>query len=323
VTAGFGTSFTTLVGCQVPIQVAVMGGGVGTPELATAVSQAGGLGMLSQSFPLPLDEQLRRVQSRTAMPVGVGFFAFDLPARTAELELAAATARVVEVFWGDPDRAIVDRIHAGGALAFWQVGSVDEARSAAEAGCDVVVAQGVEAGGHVRGSTPLLTLLEQVVASVEVPIVATGGIATGAALAAALNAGAAGVRVGTRFVAATESGAHPEYVSAVLAATGDDTVHTTAFAADWPDAPHRVLRGAVERAADAADVVGQATYGDKSWEIRRWSSHPPTTFISGDITAMAMYAGCGVGEITSVATSAQIIERMMTEALPLLTPTTS
>jgi NAD(P)H-dependent flavin oxidoreductase YrpB (nitropropane dioxygenase family) len=151
------------VGCRAPIQLAVMGGGTGTPELAAAVSEAGGLGMISSTFPLPVNEQLSWVQAHTDEPVGVGFFAFDLPGMTKELELAAARARVVDVSWGDPDPVVVNRIHAGGALAFWQVGSLVEALAAADAGCDVVVAQGVEAGGHVRGTTPLLTLLAQVV----------------------------------------------------------------------------------------------------------------------------------------------------------------
>jgi len=209
VAAEFATAFTRLVGCRAPIQLAVMGGGTGTPELAAAVSQAGGLGMLSSTFPMPVDEQLSWVQERTERPVGVGFFAFELPTRTGELDLAARRARVVDVFWGDPDATVVERIHAGGAIAFWQVGSLEEAVAAVDAGCDAVIAQGIEAGGHVRGTTPLAALLRQVIAAVEVPVIAAGGIATGAALAAALNAGASAARVGTRFPATAESGAHP------------------------------------------------------------------------------------------------------------------
>jgi NAD(P)H-dependent flavin oxidoreductase YrpB (nitropropane dioxygenase family) len=274
--------------------------------------------MLSSTFPLPVGEQLSWLQERTDEPVGVGFFAFDLPKMTNELELASARARVVDVFWGDPDPAVVKRIHAGGALAFWQVGSLDEALAAADAGCDVVVAQGVEAGGHLRGTTPLLTLLAQVVPAVAVPVVAAGGHATGAALAAVLNAGAAGARVGTRFLASAESGAHPEYVAALLAASAEDTVRTTAYGKGWSDAPHRVLRAAAHRAARANDVVGQATYRDRRWDIARWSAQPPTEFTTGDVTAMAMYAGCGVGDIRDVTSAARIVDQMMTDARPLL-----
>jgi NAD(P)H-dependent flavin oxidoreductase YrpB (nitropropane dioxygenase family) len=268
---------------------------------------------------MPLDEQLSWVQALTERPVGVGFFAFDLPSKTEELELAARRARVVDVFWGDPDATVVERIHAGGALAFWQTGSLDEALAAVDAGCDAVIAQGVEAGGHVRGTTPLTTLLQEVIPAVEVPVVAAGGIATGTALADVLNAGAAAVRVGTRFLATVESGAHPDYVAALLAATADDTVYTTVFDQGWPDAPHRVLRVAIDRAAACADqVTGQAAYADRTWEVLRWSSQPPTAFISGDVSAMAMYAGCGVSDITDVPTAAILLERMIAEAVPLL-----
>jgi nitronate monooxygenase len=313
------TPFTKLVGCRAPIQLAVMGGGTGTPELAAAVSQAGGLGMLSSTFPLPVDDQLSWALAHTDQPVGVGFFAFDLPSRTEELELAACRARVVDVFWGDPDAGVVARIHGGGALAFWQVGSLEEAMAAVGAGCDAVIAQGVEAGGHVRGTTPLATLLGQVVPAVEVPVVAAGGIASGAALAEVLNAGAAAARVGTRFLATVESGAHPEYVAALLAAKGDDTVYTTSFDQGWPDAPHRVLRIAVDRAAAGADhVIGRAEYADQTWEVVRWSAQPPTAFITGDVSGMAMYAGCGVGDIADVPAAAMLVERMTAEAVPLL-----
>jgi NAD(P)H-dependent flavin oxidoreductase YrpB (nitropropane dioxygenase family) len=277
--------------------------------------------MLSSTFPLPVGEQLSWVHARTQEPVGVGFFAFEVPNRLEELELAAGQARVVDVFWGDPDPAVVKRIHDGGALALWQVGSLDEGLAAGDAGCDAVVAQGVEAGGHVRGTTPLLTLLEQIVPALGVPVIAAGGIATGSALAAVLNAGAAGARVGTRFLASAESGAHPDYVAALLSASRGGTVRTTAFGQDWPDAPHRVLRSALEHAAACeGDVVGQAAYGNRRWEVIRWSSQPPTVFITGEVGAMAMYAGCGTGDIADVPSASRIVEKMMAEAVPLLSP---
>src|SRR5262249_53714320 len=155
------------------------------------------------------------------------------------VELAAERCPLVEFFWGEPSAALVDLVHAQGASASWQVGSADEGRLAADAGCDLVIAQGVEAGGHGRGAPRFLPLLEELRAAVDVPVVAAGGIGTGRAMAAALTAGADAVRVGTRFVAATESVAHPDYVDAVVKASADDTVLTTAFGEGWPDAPHR------------------------------------------------------------------------------------
>ena len=111
------------------------------------------------------------------------------------------------------------------------------------------------------------------------------------------------------------------YVAALLAATAGATVHTTMFGEGWPDAPHRVLRIATQRAAAGMDrVVARAAYRDQSWEVLRWSSQPPTVFTTGDVTAMAMYAGCGVGDIADVPTAAQVVERMMAEAVPLLPP---
>jgi NAD(P)H-dependent flavin oxidoreductase YrpB (nitropropane dioxygenase family) len=306
------TPFTRLVGCRIPIQLAVMGGGVTTPELASAVSAAGGLGMVSSAHPLPAVDQLAAVRANTDGAVGVGFFAFDIPGRGAEFDVVARAADVVDVFWGAPDAAVVARIQAADALAFWQVGSRDEAVAAVDAGCDAVVTQGFEAGGHVWGRTPLLELIASVADAVDVPVIAAGGIATAAALAAAFDAGASAARIGTRLLATAESGAHPDYIAALIAASGDDTVHTTAFGADWPDAPHRVLRRAVAAAeAYTGAVVGHAQFGDAAWDVAHWSAQPPTKFMSGDITAMAMYAGTGVGDVTDAPPVAEVLERLM------------
>jgi NAD(P)H-dependent flavin oxidoreductase YrpB (nitropropane dioxygenase family) len=108
-------------------------------------------------------------------------------------------------------------------LVSWQVGSAEEARAAVGAGCDQVVAQGTEVGGHVRGRMSLLPLLSEVLDAVDVPVLAEGGIGDARALAAVLAAGADGARIGTRFVAARESGAHPRYVDALIAARPEDT----------------------------------------------------------------------------------------------------
>jgi NAD(P)H-dependent flavin oxidoreductase YrpB (nitropropane dioxygenase family) len=305
------TAFTELVGCRLPIQLAPMGGGVAGPELAVAVCAAGGLGMVSSAHPTPLDAQLRFLAEHAGDPCGVGFFAFELADRLAELELASATARVVDVFWGDPDAKVVERIHAGGALGFWQVGSADEAVAAADAGCDAVVVQGVEAGGHVRGTTPLLELLAEVTPRVCVPVVAAGGIAAAASARRAFEAGASALRIGTRLLATSESAAHKQYLIALIRARPDDTEITTAFGVGWPDAPHRVLSLAVKAAARAKDEVGEAHYGDRTWPIPRHSVQPPSTFCSGDVIAMALYAGTGVGDIVDVRPAADIIRQLL------------
>lgn len=296
------TAFTELVGCTIPIQLAAMGS-VGSVELAVAVSRAGGLGMVPGSHP---PEALDRLLARTGGVFGVNFLMPFLD--RAAVDVAAGKAKVVEFFYGDPDPSLVEAVHAGGALASWQVGSRQEALAAVAAGCDLIVAQGREAGGHVRGHLGLLTVLTQVLDAIDVPVLAAGGIGTARAMAAALAAGAAGVRVGTRFVAAQESGAHPLYIEALIKATASDTVLTEAFSTGWPHAPHRVLRSSLEAAtANHEEPVGHAESG---WEVPRWHSTPPNRATTGQIEAMALYAGESVDAVQSVQPAAEIVREL-------------
>lgn len=313
------TAFTDLVGCVVPLQLAAMGGGVTTPELAIAVSRAGGLGMLQRAGTIPLADRIATVERAGAGPFGVNFVPALGQGDPAEVELAAAHARLVEFFWADPDAALIDRVHAGGALAGWQVGSVEEAKRAADAGCDLIVAQGVEAGGHVRGTVGLLPLLAGVLDAVSVPVLAAGGIASARSMAAALAAGAAGVRVGTRLLATAESGAHPDYVTALLAADDDATVLTKAFAVGWPDASHRVLRSALAAATAFQDqVVGIHHGGPRPRPLPPLAAQTPSREVTGTVAAMALYAGQGVGQVTSVAPASQVVADLAEGARRLL-----
>jgi nitronate monooxygenase len=317
--ASWSTPFTELVGCRLPLQEAVLGGGVGSPELAAAVSAAGGLGMLPQWGPEPAEERIARVAALSSAPVGMGLFAHELEMNGALLELAARSLRVVDMFWGAPDARVVERIHAGGALCFWQVGSLDEALAAADAGCDAVVAQGVEAGGHVRGTRPLLALLDETVAAVAIPVVAAGGIATGGAMAEAMRAGASAVRVGTRLVATRESAAHPDYVEALLRAGRGSTVLTTAFGVGWPDAPHRVLRSCIDAAtALDSDVAGASGQGAERLDLPRWFVAPPLIGVTGHVEAMALYAGEGVADVEDAPPAATVVERLVRDARAIL-----
>jgi nitronate monooxygenase len=112
------TAFTDLVGCQVPVQLAPMGGGVVTPELAIAVSGAGGLGMLQRADPTPLADRITKLERAQVGPFGVNFVLHQPgPGDRAEIELAASRARLAEFFWADPDPVLVELVHAGGALA--------------------------------------------------------------------------------------------------------------------------------------------------------------------------------------------------------------
>jgi nitronate monooxygenase len=304
------TAFTELLGCSVPIQEAGMGGFT-SPELPVAVAEAGGLGMIGAVM-VPADalsELLDAIAAQTDKPVGVNFL---MPFLDREaVEVAAAKAPLVEFFYDEPDRSLVDAVHAGGALAAWQVGSEREALAAAESGCDLIVAQGIEAGGHVRGKLGLLPLLGRVLEAVEAPVVAAGGIGTATAMAAALAAGADAVRVGTRFVAAAESPAHPEYVRALLKADAEDTVLTEAFSVMWPDAPHRVLRSSVEAAqAFEGEVVGEMEIGGEKMDVPRLAAPSPTRETTGQIEAMALYAGESVNGVREVMPAAEIIREL-------------
>ncbi|RIL06137.1 MAG: nitronate monooxygenase [Proteobacteria bacterium] len=312
------TSFTTLVGIGAPVQLAAMPG-ITTPALVAAVADAGGLGMLGAAMlaPAALDAALGELAERTRGAVGVNFLMPFLD--PAALDVAARRARVVELFYAEPDAALVRRARAHGAVVGWQVGSLREALAAERAGCDYVVAQGAEAGGHVRGETSLLPLLSQVLGALRVPVVAAGGIATARSLAAVLACGCGAARVGTRFVAAAESGAHPAYVAALLAASAADTCLTQAFSHGWPDAPHRVLRSAIAAAeACSESVVGELAIGGEGMPVERFSPVPPTIDTTGRVEAMALYAGESVGDVERVAPAAAIVAELVTGAERLL-----
>lgn len=268
--------------------------------------------------PLPLlMRAIDEVAAATRAPFGINFLVPFLDPEV--LEVVASRARVIEFFYGDPDPSLVDIVHRAGALACWQVGSMTEALAAAEAGCDLIVVQGIEAGGHVRGDVGLFPLLAQVIEKVEVPVLAAGGIGTGRSMAAALAAGAAGVRVGTRFVAAAESGANAVYVDLLIRARAEDTVLTQAFSVMWPNAPHRVLRSCVEAArALEGETVGETLIDGVAYPVPRLAVPVPTRLTSGRIDAMALYCGQSVDAVHRIETAASIIRELCEGAATLL-----
>jgi nitronate monooxygenase len=298
--------FVDLVGCRLPLQLASLGGPIGTPALAAAVSEAGGLGMIpNPSSAAEVEQHLETARALTKQPIGIGFL-IPFVANEA-VEAAAASAEVVEFFYGDPDPELVRTAGAHDARVGWQIGSAAEALAAMKAGCDFVVAQGTEAGGHVRGTQKLDHVLAQTLAMIDAPIVAAGGIGTPERVDALIAAGAAAVRVGTQFVAAEEADAHPDYVVALIAASQQDTVLTESFATGWPNAPHRVLRQAVD-AAEQLDRDVAGTLGDQ--EIPRFAPLPPTSQVRGEIAAMALYAGQSVDSVTRIQPANEIVAEL-------------
>jgi NAD(P)H-dependent flavin oxidoreductase YrpB (nitropropane dioxygenase family) len=209
-----------------------MAGGVAGAELAAAVSEAGGLGTIG-ILPAPLLQQtLAQARTLTSRPIAVNLL---LPFTRPEHWDLATQADAVVTFWGPPVRRTAK-------LWIHQCGSVAEAHAAQVAGADAVIAQGVEAGGHVCGTLPALRLLEQVRAALpDVSVLLAGGVADAGDVRAALEAGAAGVVSGTRFLLSEESAAHPGYKRRLLAS--DRTVLTGLFGFGWP-APHRVVPNA-------------------------------------------------------------------------------
>lgn len=209
-------------------------GSVSRHELAATVSEAGGLGTIA-GVRAPIAAEIAAARRLTGRPIAVNLLLPFLRRGDAE---AAAAADAIVTFWGQPRRLASNTwIH--------QCGSVAEAKAAAEAGADAVIAQGVEAGGHVRGSTPMLELVTLVAAAVKIPVLAAGGIVDAAGVRLALEAGAAAAVAGTRFLLSDESHAHPDYKQRCLAA--DETILTELFGLGWPDAPHRVIPNAATR----------------------------------------------------------------------------
>jgi len=238
---------------EYPILSAGFGPGAG-PDVVAAVSNAGGCGVLGASgFSVPyLRELIGRVRAQTSKPFGVNLILEGIADGPIEACLEARIPLLV-FFWGDP-APYVGPAHARDVKVAIQVGSVDEAKTAAAAGVDFVIAQGVEAGGHVRGTTALSVLLPAVVDAVTpIPVLASGGVADGRGLVAALSLGAQGVSMGTRFVASEEAFVPRLYKERIVSGVAEDTVYVEdLFNVGWEEAPHRVLRNAIVREWEAA-----------------------------------------------------------------------
>lgn len=259
-------------------------------------------------------QQIRGAASGSADALGCNFILdFDV---TAGVEAAQDLGvRTISTFFGDPARIRPHIRHD--VIHLHTVGDVADALAARDAGVDVLVAQGIEAGGHIRGTTPLDELVPSVREATGLPVVAAGGITTADDVRHAFELGACGVWVGTRFAASEESRAHQEYKEAIVAAKDDGTVYTTdCFDAGWPGAPHRTLsnsttamygsNGGAER---ERDVIAHTASGAP---IRRFDYTPPLLGMTGDLLALAMYAGVGAGRVQRIEPAAAIVADLAT-----------
>lgn len=317
--------FCAQLGIDVPIWNAGMGGGLAGVELAAAVSNAGGLGVLGMGgLPEPaIRDHIARLREKTDRPFGVNLIAPLMAPADVECCLTERVP-VLILFWGDP-APYVERAHAVGTKLVVQVGSVEQAQQAAAAGVDAVIVQGLEAGGHNRSTTPLATLVPAVVAAIgPVPVIAAGGIADGAGVAAALELGAQAVSVGTRFLCTDESRASGEYKQRVVRATAEDTLRTNLFDLEWPDAAHRVLRNGVVRAWESAgspadgqrpgegEIVGSMPVAGQKIDLTRYSIFMPMEGFEGDHEDQVLYCGQGCTVINDVRPAAEIVQLLAT-----------
>ncbi len=319
------TALCDVLGIALPIVQAPI---ASSPELAAAVSNAGGFGMLQGSW-LSLErlrETVRATRELTDRPFGVNLV-LEWPQEERLDAVLEEGVPAVSLFWGDPS-PLAGRVHDAGATLICTVGSAAEARSVVEAGADIVVAQGWESGGHVWGQVALFPLVPCVVDAVSpVPVVAAGGVADGRGLAAALALGAAGVWVGTRFVASEEIPLVPLYKERVVAASETDTVYGIVFDIDWPDAPHRALRNSTVRRWEEAgrprpgerpgegEVVAAWPSGDP---ILRYSDALPKPGMTGNLEALALYAGQSAGLVKDVRPAGEIVRSLAAEAERIL-----
>jgi nitronate monooxygenase len=315
-----------LLGIRYPIIQAPTGGVAGS-DLTAAVANSGALGALplSWSSPAAAQKSILELTEKTDAPFFANFvLTFEPTALEASLD---SGVKIVQFSWGMPAREMVSSIRSAGAVLGVQVTSKESAESALALGADYLVCQGVEAGGHVHASMPLVAALEEVLSVAgRVPVVASGGIASGQKMHDYMRLGAAGVVMGSRFVASREAAAHDNYKNALVSSGSTDTVMTTCMNKGWDNATHRILRNSTFKMWESAgcpkpgDRPGESDIISRSKNapqhgVERYSINSPGVQYTGDIEAMAAYAGTGIDDITDVPGAADIVERIWQEFL--------
>jgi enoyl-[acyl-carrier protein] reductase II len=327
------TRFTDAYGLRTPIVQAGMAFVGMTPDLAVAVSNAGAMGSLGVGLmPAPaITATIGAIRAGTTGPFHVNLITIFTQPDQIDAVCASGVA-ATSFHWGHPPRAWIDQLHASGVRVFEQVGSVDDARRAVDDGVDVIVAQGQEAGGHNYATLPTFALVPLVVDAVAPALVlASGGIADGRGLAAALMLGADGAWIGTRLVATVESAAHEGYKSRLVAAQALDTELTAMFGPDMPAFnPMRVLRNQVVREwsdrvaeipADTTElpVIGKMELGGQVVQMHKFANLVPMRDLTtGDLEEMALLAGQGVGLVGSVQPAGAVVAEMTAQAEAML-----
>lgn len=305
------TALTRMFDLRHPIVLAPMGG-VSGGHLAAAVCNAGGLGLVGGGYGDPqwLRTELARVKQETRRPWGIGLITWSIDPGVLDLALGYGPDAFMLSF-GDP-RPYAPAIKAAGCLLICQVQTVAEARVALEAGADIIVAEGNEAGGH-SGGRSTLPLVPAVVDAVDpTPVIAAGGIADGRGLAAALMLGAQGALMGTRFYASVEALGQKAAKARIVDASGDDTARTRVFdivrGYAWPATfPGRALRNRFMQRWDGRQSELAAALETESTAYQAAAS-------SGDYDNAVVWAGEAVDLIKSVEAAAALVERISAEA---------
>lgn len=319
------TPLCELLGCEAPILLAGMGG-VARWELAAAVANAGGFAMLGmvRESPELIETEVRALRAATNRPFAVNV----IPSATDPALLDRQIRRCLDLgvraftFFWDVVPEAVERVKREGCLVLHQIGTIEAARQAQDAGADVLIAQGIEAGGHVHGRTGAFALAEAVLDLATVPVVVSGGISTGRGLAAALAMGAQGVQCGTAFLATRESFAHDYHKDRVAAAGGEDTVLTDVFVLNWPKgAAVRVIGNSVTAGLgdrllghDPASLPREVIAQDLGQPLLRYSTDSPMRHTTGALEEMALYAGQGAGAIREILPAGDRLRQMVREA---------
>jgi len=298
------TWLTERFGLTVPVVAAPMAG-VSTGRLAKAVSAAGGLGMIGAG-PTSKPDRLREqcAVAREAGRFGVGLMAWALAQDDALVDVVVAEEpALVSVSYGPYERWIAP-LRAAGIVVATQVGTLEEARAAEQAGVDLLVARGGEGGGHGRADVATLPLLQSVLDAVQVPVLAAGGIGTARGLAAVLAAGSVGAWVGTAFLACTEAATSAGARERLLAAKDTDTAYGRVFDVGqrmaWPsEYGGRALRNAYfDRWVGHEDELA----GDDAASAQLVAARQ-----HGDFDVACVYAGEGVGLLRDERAAADVV----------------
>ncbi|MEJ8302752.1 nitronate monooxygenase [Saccharibacillus sacchari] len=356
-TASIHTEICDLLSIRYPIILAGMAGIANMAPLVSAVSEAGGLGTLGAAYlqPEQMRQMIRDIQQRTSAPFAVNLFAHVGPddltrfdevsgelngirdslgvahpseadIRTSDMfeaqfaVLLEEKVPIISLTFGLLDESYTERAKQAGMTIIATATTVDEAVQAEQSGCDAIVAQGSEAGGHrgtfdttdrrMGANIGIMALVPQIVDRVQVPVIAAGGIMDGRGLAASLMLGAAGVQMGTRFLTSQESGAHSVYKQALLKSTEESTVLTDAFSGR----PARGIQNAFIQAWANSHIAPLPfpTQNTLTREIRNAAAR------ENNAEYMALWAGQGTRLLTADQDAGEIVEQVAREALDKL-----